>query len=172
MLAKELSFSVDRRPFLLAPDKPAEGQLRQIRDGETETEVTPAMQERANGVGLEIHRPYWSPNTLLAHEATVYAKEQRLDNEFHHAAAGAHWQRGVDLGNISVLRELTETTGLDWSALGPLLESGHYRPGVIQESEAARTRGVGGTPTYLIAGELHGGDIGLEELRSSIEAAS
>ncbi len=172
MLAKDLSFTVDRRPYLLQPEKPAEGEARNIREGETQTEVSPAMQERARGVGLAIHRPQWSPNTLLAHEATTHAKEQGLDDRFHHTAAGAYWEHGADLGQMEVLRELAEKSGLDWSALGPLLESGHYRSRVIEEYEAARARGVGGTPTYLIAGELHGGDISIEEMRSSIEAAS
>ena len=171
-MAKDLDFSVDRRPYLLQPDKPPEGEPRHIRDGETETEVSPAMQERACGVGLAIHRPQWSPNTLMVHEATVHAKEQGLDNQFHHAAAGAYWEHGANLGKIEVVRELAEKSFLDWSPLGPLLDSGHYRPKVMEEYQAARARGVGGTPTYLIAGELHGGDISIEELRSSIEAAS
>ena len=166
-MAKDLDFSVDRRPYLLSPDKPPEGELRNMHEGETETEVTPAMQERASGVGLAIH-----PNTLMVHEATIHAKEQGLDNLFHHAAAGAYWEHGADLGKIEVVRELAEKSGLDWSSLGPLLDSGHYRPKVMEESQAARARGVTGTPTYLIAGELHGGDISIEELRSSIEAAS
>lgn len=171
MLAKELPFLVDRLPFLLAPDRPAEGQLRQIRDGETETEVTSALREQAQRVGLAIRRPRWSPNTLLGHEATAYAKDQGLDKQFHHVAARAYWEDGADLGNIEVVRELAETSGLAWSTLGPLLESKYYRSRVMEEYEVARVLGVVGTPTYRIDGELHGGDISMEELRSSIEAA-
>jgi predicted DsbA family dithiol-disulfide isomerase len=171
-LAKDLDFSVDRRPYLLSPDKPPEGEPRNMHEGETETEVTPAMQERASGVGLAIHRPQWSPNTLMGPEATIHATEQGLDTLVPPAAAGAYWAHGADLGKIAVVRELAEKSGLDWSSLGPLLDSGHYRPKVMEESQAARARGVTGTPTYLIAGELHGGDISIEELRSSIEAAS
>ena len=172
MLAKELPFWVDRRPFLLAPDRLAEGQLRQIRDGETETEVTSAMRDQAQRVGLAIHRPHWSPNTLLVHEATAYAKDQGLDNRFHHAAARAYWERGADLGNVEVVRTLAENSGLVWLTLGPLLESEYYRPRVMEEYEEARAIGVGGTPTYRIAGELHGGDISMDDLRSFITAAS
>ena len=76
MLSKELSFQVDRRPYLLAPDRPPEGAPRRLFDGETETELNPEMQERARGVDLVMRRPQWSPNTMRVHEATVYAKEK------------------------------------------------------------------------------------------------
>ncbi len=64
MLAKELSIDVDRRPYLLRPERPPEGEERRLFDGETQTELNPEMQERARGVGLVMHRPQWSPNTL------------------------------------------------------------------------------------------------------------
>ena len=89
-MAQENPVNISRRPYLLAPDRPPEGQARQMRDGETETDVAPHMQERARGVGLTICRPSWSPNTMLVHEATVYAREKGRDDEFHHAAAGAY----------------------------------------------------------------------------------
>ena len=79
MLAKELSFQVDRRPFIRQPDHPPEGMPRRQFDGETETELSPEMRERAKSVGLVMRRPHWSPNALRAHEVTAYAKERGKD---------------------------------------------------------------------------------------------
>ena len=163
---------MDRRPYLLSPDKPPEGELRPIRDGETETEVNQAMQDRAKGAGLEIHRPHWSPDTKLAHEATAFAKSHGRDSEFHHILAKAYWTTGVDLADISVLRDMAQQSGLDRDELAPKLESREYLAGVMQEHEAAKTRGVGGTPTYLIGGEILGGDISMEDLAAAIKKAS
>ncbi len=171
-MAKELTFSIDRQPYLLGPDRPAEGEPRRLFDGETETDLNPAMRERARGVGLTMRRPRWLPNTVLVHEATLYAKEQGLDGRFHHVAAAAFWEDGADLGRIEVIRDLAEPSGLDWAEMGPRLELGHYRPQVWEEYQAARDLGITGTPTYGIAGELHWGDLSVDQLRSLIKDAS
>ncbi len=172
VIAKEMDITIDRRPFLLRPDCPPEGQPRRLFDGETETELAPAMQERAKGAGLVMRRPQWSPNTLRVHEATLYAKEIGLDDRFHHVAAAAYWEESADLGSLEVIRQLAEAAGLDWSELGPRLESGYYRDAVLESSETARASGIGGTPTYFIGGWRKFGDLGVEELKAIIGALS
>ena len=129
------------------------------------------MQDRAKGAGLEIHRPHWSPDTKLAHEATAFAKEQGKDSEFHHILAKAYWTAGVDMADAEVLRDAAQQSGLDWNDLSPKLDSRQYLPGVMEEHEAAKTRGVGGTPSYFIAGQLPGGDVSLEDLAAAIKKA-
>ena len=140
-------------------------------DGETETELSPAAQERARVAGLVMRRPQWSPNTMLVHQATLYAKEQGMDDVFHHAAARAYWERGVDLGDISVVRDIADECGLDSNELSGRLESGHYRQQVLDEYERAKGLGVGGTPTYQIAGNLLPGDVSLEALEEAVQGA-
>jgi predicted DsbA family dithiol-disulfide isomerase len=167
-----MSFQVDRKPFLLRPERPPEGEERRLFDGETQTELNPAMQERAKGVGLVMRRPQWSPNTMRAHEATAYAKEKGKDGEFHHLAAQAYWESGADINDLDVLKGIVEAAGMDWADLDPRIESGQYRETVMREYEAAKEKGVGGTPTYLIGGELHGGDVGIDELREAIKSAA
>ena len=172
MLAKEMSIEVDRKPYLLRPERPPEGEERRLFDGETQTELNPEMQERAKGVNLFMRRPQWSPNTMRAHEATVYAKEQGKDGEFHHLAAQAYWESGADINDLDVLKGIVEASGMDWSDLGPRIESGQYRETVMREYEAAKEKGVGGTPTYQIGGELHKGDVSIDELREAIKSTA
>ena len=172
MLAKEMSIEVDRKPYLLRPERPPEGEERRLFDGETQTELNPAMQERAKGVNLVMRRPQWSPNTMRAHEATVYAKEQGKDGEFHHLAAQAYWESGADINDLDVLKGIVEASGMDWSDLSPRIESGQYRETVMREYEAAKEKGVDGTPTYLIGGELHRGDVSIDELREAIKSTT
>ena len=170
-MAKELPIYVDRRPYLLRPERPPEGEERRLFDDETQTELNPEMQERARGAGLVMSRPQWSPNTLRAHEATVHAKMQGKDGEFHHLASEAYWRSGSDINDLDVLKGIAEAYGMDWSDLGPRIESGEFRTKVMEEYEAAKELGVGGTPTYMIAGELHKGDVGIDELRQAIRSA-
>ena len=141
-------------------------------EGETETDLNPAMQERARGAGLVMRRPRWSPSTMLAHEATVYAKERGQDGEFHHAAARAYWETGADLGDMAVIRRIAEGSGLDWAQLSPRLESGFYRERVLQDYQDAKRRGVSGTPTYWTGGELLRGDVSLEDLKAAVQKAA
>ena len=141
-------------------------------EGETETELNDAMKERAKGVGLTMRRPQWSPNTMLIHEATAYAKEQGKDDKFHHVAASAYWETGTDLADLDVLKGFAEESGLNWSELAPLLESHHYQSQVMENYEEAKALGIGGTPSYMIAGELLKGDVSLDELQAAVVKAS
>lgn len=140
-------------------------------DGETETELSPAAQERARVAGLVMRRPAWSPNTMLVHQATLYAKEKGMDDTFHHAAAKAYWEQGVDLGDINVVRGIADECGLDSGELSARLETGHYRQQVLDEHEQAKGLGVGGTPTYRIADNLLPGDVSLEALKEAVQEA-
>ena len=167
-----MSIDVDRRPYLLRPERPPEGEERRLFDGETLTELNPEMQERAKGVNLVMRRPQWSPNTMRAHEATAYAKEQGKDGEFHHLAAQAYWESGADINDLNVLKGIVEASGMDWADLAPRIESGQYRETVMREYEAAKEKGVGVTPTYLIGGELYKGDVSIDELREAIKSAA
>ena len=171
-MAEESPIYVDRRPYLLRPERPPEGEERRLFDGETEMELSPEMRERASGVGLIMRRPQWSPNTLRAHEATVYAKTQRKDGEFHHSVAKAYWASGVDINGLDVLERIVEASGMDWSDLGPRIESGEFRTKVMEEYEAAKELGVAGTPAYMIGGRLYKGDVGIDQLREAIKSAS
>ena len=169
-VAAEIPITVDRRPYLLSPDRPAEGEPRELREGETQFELNPAWQERARAAGVEMRRPQISPRTNLAHEVTAYARERGLDGEFHHAVARAYWERGVNLGEPAALREIGESVGLNWAEIEPLLDSGHYRQQVLDDSQAAKDRGVFGTPTYSINGGAPDfGDKSVEDLRQMLQ---
>jgi predicted DsbA family dithiol-disulfide isomerase len=164
---------IDRRPYLLAPERPIDGEPRPLREGETETELNDAWKERAREAGIVMRRPGLSPNTNLAHEATAYARDKGRDGEFHHAAARAYWEDGVDLGNRQVLLDLGVECGLDVSELGAVLDSGQYRDYVLGEHQAAKDLGVFGTPTYRVnGGEPDFGDKSVDEMTAMIEGGA
>ena len=164
-----MPIKVDRRPFLLAPERPPEGEPRPLRQGETETEMSAAWQERAAGAGVTMRRPQWSPNTMLVQEATLYAKSEGRDGEFHHRAAKAYWEDGLDLGDRTVILRIAGDCGLDEGELSDALDAGRFRREVMEEDAAAREMGVGGTPTYLVeGGEPTFGDLSAGDLRALI----
>ena len=167
-----MPLNVDRKSYFLRPDQPLEGAPRRMFDGETETDLAPAMQERAAGVGLVMKRPQIAPNTSLAHQATAYAKEKGLDNEFHHAAAKLYWETGANLGEMPVLQQVAQEVGLDWADLEGRLASGHYVSHVAADYDDAKAQDVGVVPTYIVNGEYLKGDVSLEDLQAAIRKAS
>ncbi len=120
-----------------------------------------------------MRRPALNPNTNLAHEATAFAKDKGLDGEFHHAAAKAYWEDGVDLGNRETLLNIGSSCGLDAGELGAALDSGKYRQYVLDEHQAAKDLGVFGTPTYRIdGGEPDFGDKSVAEMTTMIQGGA
>lgn len=156
----------------MAPDRPVEGEPRPLREGETETDLNDAWRERAREAGIVMRRPGLNPNTNLAHEATAFARVKGLDGEFHHAAARAYWEDGVDLGDRQALLDIGAGCGLDTAELAAALDSGQYRDYVMEEHQAAKDLGVFGTPTYRInGGEPDFGDKSVDEMTAMIRGS-
>ena len=99
-LASELSFEIDRQPFLLRRDS---------------VEDSPAPSNQEDGASKSRQRPLYLPGhglgtepasnrsvtTLAVHAATAYAKERCLDREFFWAASKEYWEMGTDLGTFT-----------------------------------------------------------------------
>ena len=179
-LSGELAFTIDRRPYLLRPDVPINRVLGPDRRAEGQAPGGDFTGQRPP-LALAHNKPGEKPgvepfssrslSTVLVHEATACAREQGRDGEFYQEVAREYWERGADLGCLYTLRRFAMKAGLNWGAMWPKLESGHHRPWVTEEHQAAVERGVKGVPSYLIGGNLYTGDIGVEVLRKAIEQA-
>ena len=176
-LSGELALTIDRRPYLLRPDAPLNTVLAQERSAETQlpTHESHGLRPPLAPLGAKsAAEPFSSRSlsTVLVHEATAFAREQGKDREFYLEAAGEYWERGSDLGSIYTLRRLASRAGLDWESMWPKLESGHYRPWVLEEHRAAVEQGVKGVPSYLIGGKMYTGNVGFDALRAAVEGAA
>ncbi len=175
-LSGELPLTIDRRPYLLRPDAPLNTVLAQERATET---ASPSQTESGRRPPLAplgaqpAAEPFSSRSlsTVLVHEATAFAKDHGKDREFYLEVSGEYWRGGADLGSIYTVRRSAIKIGLDWSAMWPALESGHYRARVMEEHRVAVERGVKGVPSYLIAGKMCTGVVGLDALRAALEEA-
>ena len=77
---------MEGRAYLLRPDTPKEGLLRQQRSGETEDELSEPIRSQVREANLIMRPPQVTPNTMYALEATEYAQQHGKFMEFHHAA--------------------------------------------------------------------------------------
>ena len=102
-MVQEYDISVEGRAYLLRPDTPKEGLLRQPRAGETADELSEPLRSNARESNLIMRPPSVTPNTAYILEATEYAQQQGRFLEFHHAAYKAYWEDGKDLGDLAVI---------------------------------------------------------------------
>lgn len=150
-LKKEYNVEVDWRPYYLRPNTPPEGMelpdyIKRARENGSE--------ERLRGMA-ELHgMPFKSTerilNTRLAHEATEYAREKGLGNEFHHIVFRKVYAEGQDISAWDVLRAAAEEAGLDADDMQKQVESGKFTTGVAEQVQWAQQIGVTGVPTYVI----------------------
>lgn len=175
-LSGEMALTIDRRPYLLRPDAPINGVLGQVPQAEGQSPTRdypghrPPLALPGGKPGAEAYSSR-SLSTVLAHEATAYAREQGRDGEFYLEVAKEYWERGADLGSVYTLRRFAIKAGLDWGAMWPKLESSYYRSWVMEEHRAALERGVKEVPSYLIGGNIYTGDVSLDVMRKAIEGA-
>ena len=148
---------VQGRAFLLRPETPKEGSPRQLKPGESWDQLSEPLRTYAEEAGLVMRRSPVVPYTLYALEATEYAQQQGQFDAFHLAAFKAYWEDSKDLGDLSVIGELAEKCGLDWSELSERLESGYYRDTVLAQYQEAVDMGIRGVPAFLIGDQLFTG---------------
>lgn len=141
---------MEGRAYLLRPDTPKEGLLRQQRSGETEDELSEPIRSQVREANLIMRPPQVTPNTMYALEATEYAQQQGKFMEFHHAAYKALWEDRKDIGQIETLVEIGKGVGLDGDDMGRSLEQGEHSQSVIAQYREALQYGINGIPTFLV----------------------
>ena len=140
---------MEARAYLLRPDTPREGRVREPRPGETEDELSDPLRTQAREANLVMRPPRHTPNSLYSLQATEYAQECGKFLEYHRAAYAAYWDRRADLGAPSVLADIGAGVGLDGAELKARVESGYYAQRVIDQYQEALGYGIRGIPTFV-----------------------
>jgi predicted DsbA family dithiol-disulfide isomerase len=145
------------KPFLLRPDIPKEGRPRKRRPEDTSDQLSEPLRTYAEEAGLVMRRPPVTSYTMHALEATEYAKEQGAFDPFHKQLYRAYWEDGRDLGDLDVIKDAADATGLEWPELRDRLESRHYQESVTDQYQEAMGLGINGIPAFLIGNVLFTG---------------
>lgn len=150
-LKAEYQVELEWRPFYLYFDTPPEGM--EIPDY-VKRARTAGSEERLGQIAKSNGMPFVSTeriyNTRLAHEATEYAREHGLGNEFHGVVFRKVYAEGQDISRWDVLRDAAQEVGLNAGEMQSEVESGRYTADVAQQVEGAYAAGVTGVPTYVI----------------------
>jgi predicted DsbA family dithiol-disulfide isomerase len=156
-LEQDYNIKVEGRAYLLRPDTPKEGIIRQPRPGETEDQLSEPLRTHAQEANLIMRPPKVTPNTMHILEATEYAQQQGKFMEFHHAAYQAYWEDRKDLGDLTVIKELAQSASLDSVELLERLESNYYTSTIMEQYQQALQYGIRGIPTFVVGNLLFTG---------------
>jgi predicted DsbA family dithiol-disulfide isomerase len=150
-MKKDFPVEIDYKSFYLRPDMPSEGVTRKPRDGsEPGALLEGRMGEAAVEAGLIMRRAPVTPNTRMSFEASEFAKEKGLFEEFHNACYRALWEDGVNLGEESALQRIGEGVGLDALEMKECLDEGRYTAQVETQYKEALGMGVQGIPSFIM----------------------
>lgn len=103
--------------------------------------------------------------SFLTHEAAACAHEQRRFWEFHDKIFSlTQIPQAADLENIA------HAIGVNMTQFRECLESGRHRQIIQREAEEGRQKGVRGTPTFFINGQIIPGSYPYEHFSNLIES--
>lgn len=108
--------------------------------------VYPLAKQR----GMKLTLPPVQPRSRLAHEAAAHAAAQGKQAEMPHAIFRAFFEHGIDIGRVEELTKLAVELGLDAAEMEAALQSGRYRPQVIEDEKLAQSFGLSGVPAIVI----------------------
>ena len=150
-LKAEYNVDVEWRPFYLYFDTPPEGRelpdyVKRARANGSEEH----LRSMANANGMEFESTERIYNTRIAHEATEYAREHGLGNEFHKIVFRKVYAEKQDPSNWAVLRSAAGEAGLKADEMQREVAGEKYKLNVEEQVKWAYQIGVTGVPTYVI----------------------
>jgi 2-hydroxychromene-2-carboxylate isomerase len=122
-------------------------------------------RDRAEALGLAVHRPSQRPPTLSAHLVGDIATSQGLGAAWREVVFRAYWTEDAPIDVPTVLCDLAERAGLDPDEVATRLADPGARVTVRQRMTADRGRGIGGVPILEVDGTLVSAELSDTDLR-------
>ena len=135
------------RAFELRPDPEPllDPQGDYLRDIWAES-VLPMAVER----GMTLSLPPVQPRSRLAHIAAAFARQHGRAAAMHTAIFRAYFERGENIGQLSVLARLATEVGLDAGQLAAAVGAGDCLHQVLDDEETALELGLSGVPAMIV----------------------
>jgi len=147
-------FTLEWKGFQIHPEYPASGIPTEQRAAQFGKERYASLWRNivtmAEGIGLEMRPPAVLTNSLMALEATEYAKEEGKASEFSLAVYRAYFQDRQNIGDLEVVLSLAQQVGLDPVLTREHLQAGTYSERLKKAHQEALTLGVSGVPTFIV----------------------
>ncbi len=129
------------------------------------------LKQAADDLGLPVRERTRVHNSRRATELGKWAEAQDRGDAFHEAIFRAYFAEGLNISDVTVLREICAGLGLDPDEAERVLSEGSYRGAVDDDWDYSRRLGVTAVPTFLAAGRAVVGAQPYEVLERLVQAA-
>lgn len=154
-------FEIEWHPYQLNPDMPVEGMERRAYlegkfGGKQEAlSVYSRIEKAATEVGLNIN---WegikrTPNTHKAHRLIHWAGLEKRQTFVIARLFDGYFNRGLDIGDETVLAGIGEACGMDKAMILRLFSSSADADDITARDKNSRAKGVSGVPTFIVANQ-------------------
>ena len=92
-------------------------------------------------------------NSFAAHQLLDWAQDQNLQHPLKLALFEAHFTKGLDVSDHSVLVDVAADVGLDRSSAQDVLDSGSHVERVRERQSVWTSQGISGVPSMIFAGK-------------------
>lgn len=154
-------FVLEWHPFQLNPDMPKGGMDRRTyletkfggKDGAVQAYLPVLQHAEAAGLTLDLEAIARTPNTLDAHRLIHWAGIEGRQTPVVLALFRANFIDGRDIGDPETLADIAHDAGMDRAMVATLLAGDADAADIAARDAHARSRGVTGVPTFVIASQ-------------------
>ena len=154
-------FEIEWHPFQLNPTMPPEGMGRReyLEDkfGGKEGAVkayAPVVQHAENvGLKIDFEGMKRTPNTINAHRLIHWAGLEGFQGFVVQRLFEAYFRDARDIGDVEVLADIADGTGMDAAVVARLLASDSDIQDIQNRDKHSREMGVSSVPTFIIANQ-------------------
>jgi predicted DsbA family dithiol-disulfide isomerase len=158
----QVAFDVRWRPYQLDGSVPKGGIPREAylsakfgAEGRlTEMHRLIAAEGAKDGIEFDFAAIARQPNTVDSHRLVRWAEAAGVQDDVVERLFIAFFENGEDIGDIRVLADIADMSGMDGLEVARMLESDTDRAMVEREDQIAREMGVTGVPAFIFGGKL------------------
>lgn len=168
-LADAAGVQIDWQPFWLHPVREQQGLPMPFPDGSSrERYMWLDLARRAKRLGVPYRRPEVYPfNSVGVGRVALVAASEGWCRAFTEAAFRLHWTEGVLMSTPENLSAALAACGQDPARVQGLAAAPELKERFKQQTGRALERGIFGSPSFIVDGELFWGDDRLEDALAS-----
>jgi predicted DsbA family dithiol-disulfide isomerase len=157
-----IAFDVRFRPYRLDPTVPKGGMDRDAymtakfgkNGGISEAQRVIAAEGAKEGIEFDFAAIRRMPNTLDSHRLIRWAELTGVQDDVVERLFAAYFENGQDIGDIRVLADIADLSGMEGAQIADRLESEQDTALVEREDKLAHEMGVTGVPAMIFANKV------------------
>jgi len=157
-----IAFDVRFRPYRLDPTVPKGGMDRDAymtakfgkNGGVSEAQRVIAAEGAKEGIEFDFATIRRMPNTLDSHRLIRWAELTGVQDDVVERLFAAYFENGQDIGDIRVLADIADVSGMEGTQIADRLESDQDAALVEREDKLAHEMGVTGVPAMIFANKV------------------